>query len=56
MTRRVLYMKANIQFGICLSKFFLREVLRTEIVEKIKTRILFTATFFFFLKIMPFMR
>jgi hypothetical protein len=49
-------MKANLHFLLYFAHFFLEgELFQTEIVEKIKIRILCCLTFFFS-KILPFMR
>ena len=45
---RVLYMKTNIHFWSYLTQFFLEwEMFQTNVVEKIKTHILYPVTFFF---------
>ena len=47
--QRVLYVKTNIHFWSYLAQFFLEwGMFQTKIVEKIKIRILFSVTFFFF--------
>jgi len=49
-------MKTDIHIGLYLARFFLkREMFQTEVVEKIKTHILRSVTFFS-PKIVPFMK
>ena len=45
--KRVLYMKTGIHFWSCLAQFFLEwEMFQTDVVEKIKTHIFCSLTFF----------